>query len=81
MDFLILLARFTVVAVNMPGNCHAKVIASLGSSERSGADFSEVVVLKNCRPELLYMLTDLFIYLKESCFADYEKGSSVVPIF
>ena len=50
MGFLILLVRFFMMAVNMSGNSHAKVIVSLDSSEGSGADFSEVVVLKNCGP-------------------------------
>ena len=40
------------------------------------------MVLKNCEPELSYILDELFnIYLKESCFPDCWKVSSVVPVF
>ena len=39
-------------------------------------------VLKNCEPELSYLLDELFnMCLKESCFPDYWKVSSVVPVF
>ena len=41
-----------------------------------------MVVLKNCEPELSYILAELFsICLKESCFPNCWKVSSVVPIF
>ena len=41
-----------------------------------------VVVLKNCEPELSYILAELFNkYFKESCFPDCWKVSSVVPLF
>ena len=41
-----------------------------------------MVVLKNCEPELLYILAELVnICLKESCFPDCWKVSSVVPLF
>ena len=41
-----------------------------------------VVVLKNCEPELSYILAKLFNKcLKESCFPDCWKVSSVVPVF
>ena len=40
------------------------------------------VVLKNCEPELSYILAELFDkYLKESWFPDCWKVSSVVPVF
>ena len=39
-------------------------------------------VLKNCEPELSYILAELFNKcLKESCFPDCWKVSSVVPVF
>ena len=39
-------------------------------------------VLKNCEPELSYILAELFSKcLKESCFPDCWKVSSVVPVF
>ena len=41
-----------------------------------------ILILKNCDPELLYILTELFnMCLKESCFRDCWKVSSVVPVF
>ena len=41
-----------------------------------------VVVLKNCEPELSYILAELFNKcLKESCFPDCWKVSLVVPVF
>ena len=41
-----------------------------------------VVVLKNSEPELSYILAELFNKcLKESCFPDCWKVSSVVPVF
>ena len=40
------------------------------------------MVLKNCEPELSYILAQLFnMCLKESCFPDGWKASSVVPAF
>ena len=59
-----------------------KVITNLDSSNVSGSDCIPVVVLKNCEPELSYMLADLFnMCLKESSFPDCWKFSSVVPVF
>ena len=41
-----------------------------------------MVVLKNCEPEISYILAELFnICLNESCFPDCWKVSSVVPVF
>ena len=41
-----------------------------------------MVVLKNCEPELSYILPELFNKcLKESCFPDCWKVSSVVTVF
>ena len=40
------------------------------------------MVLKNCDPEPSYILAELFnMCLKESCFADCWKVSSVVSVF
>ena len=59
-----------------------KVIANPDSSNASGPDRIPVVVLKNCDPELSYILAELFdMYLKESCFLDCWKVSVVVPVF
>ena len=55
---------------------------NLDLSKASGPDCIPVVVLKNCDPELSYMLVELFNNcLKESCFPDCWKVSSVVPVF
>ena len=59
-----------------------KVITNLDSSKASGPDCIPVVVLKNCEPELSYMLAKLCNNcLKESCFPDCWKVSSVVSVF
>ena len=59
-----------------------KVIMNLDLSKASGPDCIPVVVLKNCEPELSYILAELFnMCLKESCFPDCWKVSSVVPVF
>ena len=59
-----------------------KVIMNLDLSKASGPDCIPVVVLKNCEPELSYILAELFNKcLKESCFPDCWKVSSVVPVF
>ena len=55
---------------------------NLNLSKSSGPDCIPVVVLKNCEPELSYILAELFNKcLKESCFPDCWKVSSVVPVF
>ena len=59
-----------------------KVITNLDSSKVSGPDCVPVVVLKNCEPELSYILTELFnMFLKQSCFLDCWKISLVFPVF
>ena len=59
-----------------------KVIMNLDLSKASGPDCIPVVVLKNCEMELSYISVELFNKcLKESCFRDCWKVSSVVPIF
>ena len=59
-----------------------KVIMNFDSSKASGPDCIPVVVLKNCESELSYILAKLFnMCLKESCFLDCWRVSSVVPVF
>ena len=59
-----------------------KVITNLDSSKVSGPDCMPLVVLKTYEPELSYILAKLFNNcLKESCFPDCWKVSSVVPVF
>ena len=55
---------------------------NLDLSKVSVPDCIPVVVLKNCEPELSYILAELFNKcLEESCFPDCWKVSSVVPVF
>ena len=59
-----------------------KVITNLDLPKASGLVCIPVVVLKNCELKLSYMLAELFNKcLKESCFPDCWKVSSVVPVF
>ena len=59
-----------------------KVIRNLDLSKASGPNCILVVVLKNCEPELSYILAECFNKcLKEFCFPDCWKVSSVVPVF
>ena len=59
-----------------------KVVMNLDLLKASGPDCIPVVVLKNCEPELSYILAELFNKcLKETCFPDCWKVSSVVPVF
>ena len=55
---------------------------NLDLSKASGPDCIPVMVLKNCEPELSYILAELFNKcLKESCFPDCWKVSLAVPVF
>ena len=57
-----------------------KVITNLDSSKSSGPDCFPVLVLKNRKPELSYILAELFnMFMKLSCFQDCWKISSMVP--
>ena len=59
-----------------------KVITNFDLSKASGPDCIPVVVLKNCEPELSYILAELFNKcLKESLFPDCQRVSLVVPVF
>ena len=59
-----------------------KVTMNLNLSKASGPDCIPVVVLKNCELELSYILAELFNKcLKEFCFPDYWKVSSVILVF
>ena len=61
-----------------------KVVMNLDLSKASDLLFDciPVVVLKNCEPELSYISAELFSKcLKESCFPDCWKVSSVAPVF
>ena len=59
-----------------------KVITNVDSSKASGPDCIPVVVLKNCEPELPFILDKPFNNcLKKSFFPDCWKVSSLVPVF
>ena len=59
-----------------------KVITHLDLSKVSGPDCISILVLKNCEPELSYILAELFnMCLEESGSPDCWKVSSVVPVF
>ena len=60
-----------------------KTIRNIDSSKIvKDRDFILVVVLKNYEPELSYILAELCdMCLKEFCFPDCWKVSSVVPVF
>ena len=59
-----------------------KVAMNLDLSKASGPDCIPKVVLKICEQELSYILAELLKKcLKESCFPDCWKVSSVVPVF
>ena len=53
-----------------------KVVMGLDLLKACSPDCTPVVFLKNCGPELSYILPELFNKcLKESCFPDYWKVS------
>ena len=59
-----------------------KVMLNLDLSRVSRLDCVLVVVLKNSEPKLSYIIAEPFNKsLKESCFSDCWKVSSVVPVF
>ena len=80
----VFLSRTTLKLHNIPvtPKMVKKVITNIDLSKASGPDSIPVVVLKNCEPELSYILAELFNKcLKESCFPDCWKVSLVVPVF
>ena len=59
-----------------------KVTINIDSSKASGPDYIPVVVLKNYEPKLSDIIAKHFnMCLKESCFPDCWKASSVVPVY
>ena len=65
-----------------PSRTKKEVIKNLDLSRTSDPHCIPVVVLKTCEPELSYILAELFNKcLKESCFPDCWKVSSVVLVF
>ena len=58
-----------------------RVITSLDSSKTSGPDCIIVVVLKNCEPELSYILAGLFNVSKRLLFSRLMEGLIGGPCF
>ena len=60
-----------------------KVLMNFDLSKASGPDCTPVVVLKNCEPELSYILAELANKCLEEFFffSDSSKVSFVVPVF
>ena len=59
-----------------------EVTRNLDLSKASGPECIPLVVLKNFEPKLSYMLAELFNkWVKESCFPDRQKVSSMVSVF
>ena len=59
-----------------------KVITNCDLSKASDCECIPVVVLKNCEPELSYILVELFnMCMKESCFPYCWNVSSLVPVY
>ena len=83
---IIFISLYLLSLLELIWNCiiftNKKVITNLDSSKASGPDCIPVVVLKNYEHELSYILSELFNKcLKESCFPDCWRVSSVVPVF
>ena len=73
--------NFKLHSISVSPKMVKKVIMNLVLSKASGPNCIPVVVLKNCEPELSYILAELFNKChKESCFPDCWKVS-VVPVF
>ena len=69
-------------SISVTPNMVKKVVTNLDSSKASGPDYIPVAVLKNSGSDLSQTLAELFnMCLKESCFPDCWKVSSVVPVF
>ena len=74
--------NFKLYNISITHKIVKKVIPNLDSSKAFGPDCIPVVVLKNCEPELSYILAEIFnMCLKESCFPECWKVSSVIPVF
>ena len=57
-------------------------MTNLDLSKASAPDYIPVVVLKICEPELSHIQAELFNKcLKESCFPECSKVSSVDPVY
>ena len=74
--------NFKLHNISVTAKMVRKIVMNLDLSKASGPDCIPVVVLKNYELELSYILAELFNKcLKESCFPDCWKVSSVVPVF
>ena len=58
-----------------------KFVTDFDSSKVSGLVYIPIVILKNCKLQLSYLLANLFnICLKEPCFSDSCNFSFVGPV-
>ena len=74
--------NFKLYNISITPKMVKKIIMNLDLPKASGLDCILVVVLKNCEPELSHILAELFNKcLRESCFPDCWRVSSVVPVF
>ena len=81
-SFPLLRANLKLHNVSVTLKMVKKVRTNLNSSKMSGPDCIPMVVVKNCEPELSYILAELFnMCLEESCFPESWKVSLVVYVF
>ena len=74
--------NLTLHNISVTPKMFKKAIANLDLTKASGPDCIPVAGLKNCEPELSYILAELFNKcLKESCFTNCWKVSLVVLVF
>ena len=67
--------------ISITSKMDKNIIMNLDLSKRPGPDCITVVFLKNCEPELSYILVELWkLSLKGSCFPDCWKVSLVAPV-
>ena len=67
--------------ISLTSKLDAKVISNLDFSKASGPDCIQVMVLKNCKSECSYKLSEIFnMCLKQSCFPDCWNVSLVSPV-
>ena len=72
--------NLTLHNISLTSKIVEKVITHLDASKVSGPNCISALGLKNCKPELSYILAELFnMCLEES--PDCLKVSSVVPVF
>ena len=75
-------ANLKLLNISITPKMVKNVIMTLDLSKASGSDDIPVVVVRNCEPKLSYILAEHFNNcLKKSCFPDWWKVLTVVPVF